>query len=350
MRVRSSPEIIIDIHCHCAGIGAGDSNCFISDSMRNSWKYKFYLKGFGLTEKMLEAQGDQATIRTIAEQVHHSERVSGAVILALDAAVDEDGEIDRSRTLIYIPNEFVQMETAKYDHLHFGASVNPYRPDALERLEWCKEAGAKLVKWIPSIQFIDPSDPRLKSFYSKMVELDLPLLSHAGNERSFTQADNELSDPMRLRLPLRMGVRVVAAHMGSTGRNQGQDNMERTVSLMDKFSNLWADISALTQINRKRFFHRTLRTSEIHGRLLYGTDYPLINMALVSPYQYPLRLTWKQMRSIARIPNPWDRDVALKKSLGVPDDVFFCPAEFLGILERSLSSKLPYRETREETP
>ena len=27
--------------------------------------------------------------------------------------------------------------------------------------------------------------------------------------------------------------------------------MERTVVLMDEFPNLWADISALTQINRK---------------------------------------------------------------------------------------------------
>ena len=55
-----------------------------------------------------------------------------------------------------------------------------------------------------------------------MIELDLPLLSHAGDERSFTQAADELADPMRLRLPLELGVRVIAAHIGSTGKNQGR--------------------------------------------------------------------------------------------------------------------------------
>lgn len=321
------------MHCHCAGIGAGGSGCFISAQMRKSWKYRFYLSGFGLTEEALVKHGDGVSIRKIAEEVSQSEEVDGAVILAMDGVVDEGGKIDTYQTLIHIPNEFVAHETDRHDHLFFGASVNPFRRDALDRLEWCKENGAKLVKWLPSIQGIDPSDRRLEPFYHKLIDLDLPLLSHAGDERSFTGAVDALSDPARLRFPLEVGVRVIAAHMGSTGRNEGQDNMERTLSTMEEFPDLWADISALTQINRKRFFQRTLQASGAHDRLLYGTDYPLINMPIVSAYHYPFRLSWKEMRSIARIKNAWDRDVALKRALGVSNEIFHRPKGFLNIPE-----------------
>ena len=42
----------------------------------------------------------------------------------------------------------------------FDASVNPYRRDALERLDGAVASGAVLLKWLPSIQEIDPADPQ----------------------------------------------------------------------------------------------------------------------------------------------------------------------------------------------
>ena len=81
----------------------------------------------------------------------------------------------------------------------------------------------------------------------------------------------------------------------------------------------------------QRFLLRALKTPRLHDRLLYGTDYPLTNMALVSPYYLPLHLSWKQMRSIGKIRNSWDRDVALKQALGVPAQVFNSPSQLLGI-------------------
>ena len=65
---------------------------------------------------------------------------------------------------------------------------------------------------------------------------------------------------------------MIAAHVGSTGKNEGQDNMQRTLALMDEFPELSADISALTQINRKRFLDRVLKAPGPYDRLLYGTD------------------------------------------------------------------------------
>lgn len=328
--MRANPEII-DIHCHCAGIGAGRSGCFISKSMRNSWKYRFYLRSFKLTEEELQEEGDLVCIRKIGEQVGQSEQVDGALILALDAAIDPLGNIDYSQTQIYIPNSFVLNETAKYDNLFWGASVNPGRKDALKRLDWCKENGAKLIKWLPSIQGINPSEIQLESFYLKLVELDLPLLTHTGDEHAFDDAENKLADPTLLRFPLELGVTVVAAHLGGSGKNQGEHNIDRVINLMEKFPNLWADISAMTLIHRKRILKKILQISHLHGRLLYGTDYPLINIPLTSPYFYPLRLTRKQMVSISRIQNVWDRNMALKKDLGVPSGTFENSARFLKI-------------------
>ena len=65
--------------------------------------------------------------------------------------------------------------------------------------------------------------------------------------------------------------------------------------------------------------------------MLYGSDFPLINTAAVTPWAYPLNLTRKQMQSISAIGNPWDRDVALKEALGVPANVMARPAAFFGV-------------------
>ena len=313
---------IIDIHCHTAGIGAGNSGCFISPTMRRSWRYKIFLKAFGVTEQELLREGDGLVMRRISQSLATSERVTAAVILAVDGAVDEKGELDPSRTEMFIPNDFVAAETAKYPNLLFGASVNPLRHDALERLESAAAAGAVLLKWLPSIQHFDPADERLIPFYLKLKDLGLPLLSHTGAENSFTKAHNELADPERLRLPLSLGVTVIAAHAGSNGRNQGESNHRRFLRLCGEFPNLYADISALTQLNRLTHLRRLLKHPELFGRLLYGTDMPIPNTAVVTPFGFPNRLSPRRMLQISRIANPWDQDVALKEALGVPQGVF----------------------------
>ena len=70
--LRQTKTPVIDMHCHCAGIGAG-SDCFVSESLRGSWKYRFYLKGFGLTPAELEDEGDQVSIRLISRLVEEGQ-------------------------------------------------------------------------------------------------------------------------------------------------------------------------------------------------------------------------------------------------------------------------------------
>jgi uncharacterized protein len=183
------------------------------------------------------------------------------------------------------------------------------------------ESGAVLLKWLPSIQHIDPADPRFTAFYLKLRELGLPLLTHTGAESSFTWTRDDLGDPERLRLPLSLGVTVIAAHAASNGENCGEPNHDRFLRLCREFPNLYADISALTQVNRLGHLPRLLQCRELDERLLYGTDMPLLNTAMVTPFAFAPRLSPRRLLAIARIANPWDRDLALKEALGVGEEI-----------------------------
>jgi len=175
----------LDLHCHVAGLGAGGSGCFVSERLRRNWKVGFYFRSFGVSRRELERRGDALCAERLSTTLGQSRHVGRAVVLALDGAVDERGNLDAARAEFYVPNEFVATLKASHTNLLFGASVNPYRPDALARLDRAAAEHAVLVKWLPSIQLIDPADERLAPFYRRMAELRLPLLIHTGAEHSF---------------------------------------------------------------------------------------------------------------------------------------------------------------------
>ena len=313
----------LDVHCHVAGLGAGGSGCFVSERLRRSWKVGFYFRSFGVSRRELEREGDALCGDRLSASLGQSRHVSRAVVLAHGRRSGRAGPPGRGRA----PNSTCPTSSspplaARHTNLLFGASINPYRPDALARLDRAAADGAVLLKWLPSIQLIDPADERLVPFYRRMAELRLPLLAHTGAEHSFTWSRDEFADPARLRLPLSLGVTVIAAHAGWPGRHDGQRDVDRLAALMQEYPNLYADISSLTQINKLGALREVLRRPEFRGRLVYGTDFPLINMPIVSPWYFPLDLSLRQRWQLSRLKNPWDRDVALKQALGVPADVF----------------------------
>lgn len=339
---------IIDIHCHTAGIGAGGSGCFVSPSLRRNVRYRFFLKAFGVSEGELERHGDALVLERLSARLQQSRHVAAAVILAMDGPLDLQGRLDMSRTEIHIPNDFLAQECRKHTGLLFGASINPFRRDAFDRLEQAVADGAVLLKWLPSIQGIDPGDRRLEPFYRRLQELQLPLLTHTGNEESFTYADNSLADPQRLRRPLEMGVPVIAAHCASNGRSQGQHNLKRLLPLFDEFPNLYADISALTQANRLGHLPKVLRHHHLHGRLLYGSDMPIIATGITSPLFHAYRLPPGKIISLATIRNPWDRDVELKRALGMTEEMFGNSGRVLNITDKCVLTQSSPSTQRED--
>ena len=320
----------VDMHVHTAGIGAGGSGAFVNKAMRENFRFPLYLRAFGVSRAELEAEGDALVIARISAAVAASQRVDKAVVLALDGVV-QDGELDRAATQVYVPNDFVAAETAKHPNLCFGASINPYRRDAVARLRRARRQGAVLLKWIPNIMAINPADEAIRPFYKALVDLNLPLLSHAGQERSFASAQDELGDPRRLELPLRLGVTVIAAHIASTGTSEGEDNFQRILPMFARHANLYSEVSSLTAVNKLGYLERALATPGLPERLLYGTDWPLQFFPMVSPFYQSPRIGLRQAKSIAAIDNAWDRDVALKEAMGVPRQVFERTAELLAV-------------------
>jgi hypothetical protein len=319
---------IIDIHTHVAGIGAGDSGIVVSSDLLEGYKFDIYLKAFGVTYEQLHAEGDRAVLHSLSERVSQSKTVSKAVVLALDGVV-ENGVLNLDKTQLYVPNEFLVRELPNFPNLLFGASVNPYRTDALQRLDTVKKQGAVLIKWIPAIMDIDPSDKALKPYYRKLVELDLPLLIHVGQERSFGPARDEFGDPVKLNLPLVMGVTVIAAHIATTGESQLEPNFDRILPMFRRYPNLYTEISSLTQINKLGYLSSALQDSDLQDRMLYGTDWPLQFFPLVSPWFQINHVSNDRLKSIQSIKNQWDRDVALKLAMGVPKNVFFRTRQLL---------------------
>lgn len=313
---------VVDIHCHAAGIGAGQSGCHVSPRLRRNWRYKQYLKAFGVTDAEVSEFGDSLIIRRLSELLAGSQFVDSAVLLALDCSIDRDGHENMSRTEMYVPNEFVSKETAKHHNLHFGASIHPLRKDAIKRLESAFKQKSVLIKWLPSVQHIDPADRKLIPFYNSLRDLGLPLLVHTGDEHSFTASQNELSDPARLSLALDCGVSVIAAHVATNGVNGGQKNFERLLPLFSKYENLFGDISSLTQLNKIGHLQSVLRHKQIIERLIYGTDMPILNTAAVSPLYFIHTLGFRKTMGICECKNPWDQDLKLKEALGTPQHIF----------------------------
>lgn len=325
-----SVKSITDIHCHIAGLGYGNSGCFISQKLQKSFKFYFFLRFFQVSAEELAQFGDSLVAEKISKNIEESVYIKNAVLLAMDGRVKK-GELDRENSEFYVPNKFVLEQTRLHKNLLFGASINPYRFDAIERLHWAKKQGAVLLKWIPSIMEIDLSDPKLIPFYQALKAMQMPLLCHTGKEDAFLSSNESLNDPQKLILPLSLGVTVIASHIGTTGKTEGEDNFYRLIPLFRRYKNLYADISSLTLVNKIGWLSEALTIRYLKGRLIYGTDWPLLYFPMVSPWFHYKYLSIRQIRRVGAISNPWDRDFKLKEELGVTPEIFKLGGELLSL-------------------
>jgi len=140
---------LLDVHAHVAGSELDGSGCELDPRMRSflhPWRrlqYEVYLRAGGVEHVERGAAEFADRLREVARG-----RVG---VLALDHRYEEDGSVDRDGTPVYVPNDFV-LRLAREHPASFVAvvSVHPYRKDALQELERCAAAGARLVKWIPN--------------------------------------------------------------------------------------------------------------------------------------------------------------------------------------------------------
>ena len=286
-----STRPVVDVHVHALGLGQdGDGTSVNPEKLSPRHPFKRFETGLYLKATGVEGltHFDQDYLARLIDRARAFPRPVKIHLLAMDQAYQADGTPDPVRTEFHVPNAYVFEVAAKHpDLLVPVVSIHPARKDAIQELEACAARGARLLKWLPNAQNIDPADPRYDAFYRRMKELGVVLLTHAGEEKAVAvKGAQALGNPLRLRRPLDIGVTVIVAHCASLGRNADLDHPGRTATNFDLFlrlmadpkyqGRLYGDLSAITQINRlPRPLQTLLAHPEFDERLLNGSDYPL---------------------------------------------------------------------------
>jgi mannonate dehydratase len=249
-------------------------------------KFSIYLEASGVDDL---SRADQQYIERLAGLLKGQTPHGRALLFAFDHIYDEGGKVQLAASEFHTPNEYV-LSLAKANPELFVpcASVHPYRPDAVEVLEKAVAGGAVAVKWLPNAMRIDPSSAKCEAFYDAMVRLQVPLITHAGEEKAVHAEDAQrLGNPLHLRKPMERGLKVIVAHCASLGANPDLDkpgapvvdNFELFMRLMGDprwEGLLHGDLSAITQVNRVgKPLRYLLEHPELHSRLINGSDYPL---------------------------------------------------------------------------
>jgi predicted TIM-barrel fold metal-dependent hydrolase len=281
----------VDHHTHVLAIGTSVPGAFVNPKMRagvNLDRIKFWIYKSAAGIRNDENADEEYLARLL--QLVRAAKAGRYRILAFDKHYNPDGTANLAKTTMYIPNEYIVELARRYPDVFLPViSVHPYRRDALQELEKWAKAGMRYLKWLPNAMGMDPADPAIEPFYKKMREYKMVLLSHAGEEQAVeAEEDQRLGNPLRLRKPLDLGVRVIVAHAASLGECADHDDagaagktdcFELFLRLMDepKYAGLlFGEISAMLQFNRMPVPLATLlKRQDLHSRLVDGSDYPL---------------------------------------------------------------------------
>ena len=332
------PAKFWDCHVHVAGVGDGNTGVWITPQMKSlfhPWQNlqrRFYLNA-SCTER--EGSVDEDFVRRLLHYLDAFPRGVKAMLLGFDFHHDEHGARLEELSSFFIPNRYAAGLAQRFpDRLEWICSIHPYRADAIDELHWSAGQHARAVKWLPSAMGMDPASPKCDRFYQALARLNLPLLTHGGEEKAVHGGSmSELNNPLRLRRPLDQGVRVIIAHCASLGesididrgpngpRLEGFELFQRLMDEPRYEGRLFGEISAVTQANRTESILDTLiRRVEWHARLINGSDYPLPGVVLLFSLrrfvqQHYLTDAQAQVLSEIRRYNPLLFDFVLKRSL-----------------------------------
>jgi hypothetical protein len=279
--------------------------------------------------------------------------VDRVVALALDARHTDAGRAlpmarvsGAAGTHMYASNTYVRDLCARHpERLWFGASVHPYRDDALAALDEVAGAGAVLIKWLPVVHNIDAGDPRTVRFLAHAGRIGMPILVHYGGEFSLPNAGGRLEDPRpmlevleRLRREGAMPP-VIMAHAATpslkpAGRSAHFEALVAAMAGAFRDAPLYADLAGLATPVRAFWLKRMLRRRGLRPlveKLVWASDFPVPSM----PWLFWRELGWRGVREAARCASWIERDYQLKRRLGLPDAVFTRAGELIASVGRS---------------
>lgn len=324
----------IDVHAHLAGVGTNGSGCWTSPGFRRRYTFRLLRLKYRITGEQMRNTVDADWAAMLARLVRESE-LDRAVALGFDGVYDQNGELDPEQSQMIVPPAWVFRMCREHPELLPGPSINPYRRDALERLEECIAGGAVLLKWLPIVQAINPGDPSLARFYQRMADARLPLLVHAsGGEQTFATVRPEYNNVRLLELPLDLGVPVICAHSGTRVHAAREpDQLPALRELFGRYPHLWVDNSGLANPSRFAHLPRLAGDPLFNERTLYGSDWPVPSNA----FYFPRKLGARRVYALERQTNALQRDVDLKRALGYPEATLTRATRVLPFLDRWLT-------------
>ena len=267
----------------------------------------------GIPYGVSDATIDRALERALITALGGTPELDAIVLLAFDAVYTADGTVDEPATHLYVSNDYVMSLTARHSRVLFGASIHPYRRDAVAEVERCARAGAVLCKWLPITQRIDPADPRCIPMYEALAHFGLPLLSHTGWEQALPRLDPTVAAPSRLVPALERGVTVIAAHSG-TGAVPGEGSYrDQFMRLAREHERLYGDTAGMSLPNRWGDYEALLADDTVRGKLVHGSDWP------IPAFPRPARHGWRATLALVAEPNQLRRDILIKRALGFDD-------------------------------
>ncbi len=333
------PDLMWDCHVHLVGTGDSNSGIHVNPEMQSLMhpiqftQFRFYLNASCVTN---DQDIDRGYVDRLLRLHHDFRPGTKLMLLAFEHYHDEHGQQQPQHSPFHVPNSYAAKLAQLYpDSFEWIASIHPYREDCVEALQQAVAGGARAVKWLPGAMGIDPSSPQCDRFYATLIKHGIPLLTHAGLEMAVNVEGGErLNNPLLLRRPLEQGVKVVIAHCASIGESDDLDrnseakihNLELFARLMDESSyeqNLFGDVSAILQVNRKlEVIEQIYQTEAWHPRLINGSDYPLPGVMPVFNLQWFVEAGYlpdseaKVLSQIRRY-NPLFFDFLLKRSLKI---------------------------------
>ena len=222
--------------------------------------------------------------------------VEQAVLLPVDATTAHGCQI--------ASNEQIADLVEKEPRFIGFASVDPCLPDAPRRLEDAvRGLGLRGLKLDPSLQRFWPNDPQSAfPVYQACAELNIPLLLHCG--LSWTPSGlAQFAQPLLLEQALMTfpQVNFILAHFGWPWVNEA-------VMLAVKYPNVYLDTSILYSGTPRDTYRRVLAGQvglevierSLAGRVLFGTNYPRIDMRRCVRGLAELGLSQATLESIGR--------------------------------------------------
>ena len=299
----------IDLHVHLVGAGHG-SNCAISPRMRRSIQYLALTRLLGMSRR----DPDRVYADRLVSVVEGATELDHACVFAMDGVYDAQGDRVPDQSHFYVPNDHAIDVCRRSDKLLPVISVNPQRRDALAELERVGPHAVAL-KWLAPMQRFDPSSARYEAFRRLLKELELPVIAHSGTEHTVPGVVQQLGDPELCEPLLKLGIPVIFAHCGTCSIfSPGLDQVPAFDRMLARYDCAFGDTSGfVTPVRAGRV--RQFAAPRYAGRIFHGSDYPVP----ISALWFLPALGLKAVRELDRIANPLDRDVAIKRALGMPE-------------------------------